>query len=379
MSNLQLVGLTKKYPEICAVNNVNLTINEGEFFVIFGPSGAGKTTTLRLISGLEDPSSGEIYIGGRSAKKIVPEKRNIAFTFENYALYPHMSVYENIAYPLNAPVRNYDRDSAKQRIAKITKMLRIEELLERRPHQLSGGQKQRVALARSMVREADVYLLDEPLSHVDAKIRHEMRREFHTLKTSLLSTTIYVTHDYMEAISLGDRIAVINEGRVLQCDTPRELWFNPLTKDIAALVNAPKINLLEGEIVRNASEIGSGKELSVILNNGLSIPIPVEVQPQVGSLERILIGVRPISIKAAKSEEKMSVSFKATIRVIELLGTDVLLTVESKELKLRMVQAHDYQKSINTGEEIMIGWNVSDMFWFDPDTGLNIKHREYKR
>ncbi len=244
MSSVRLENITKIFPpNVVAVNNVNLKIEKGEFFVLLGPSGCGKTTTLRIIAGLEKPTKGRVYIDEQDVTDLPPRKRDVAMVFQTWALYPHMKVYDNIAFPLK--LRKVPKDEIDRKVREVAKLLRIEELLDRYPKQLSGGQQQRVALARALVRNPRVWLMDEPLSNLDALLRVQMRAELKRLQKELKITTVYVTHDQVEAMTMADRIAVMNAGRVLQIGTPHEVYHYPKTKFVAGFIGSPPMNFIK--------------------------------------------------------------------------------------------------------------------------------------
>jgi multiple sugar transport system ATP-binding protein len=247
MAAIELQRLTKTYPGgVVAVDDVSLSIGDGEFIVLVGPSGCGKSTLLRLIAGLEEASRGSIAIGGSDVTQLAPRKRDVAMVFQSYALYPHMNVRQNIAYGLK--VRRTPKDETKRRVEEVAALLGLEDLLERRPAQLSGGQRQRVAMGRAIVREPKAFLMDEPLSNLDAKLRVGMRASLSQLHARLGVTTVYVTHDQTEAMTLGQRVAVINDGRVLQCDTPQRLYDRPANVFVAAFIGTPAMNLVEASL-----------------------------------------------------------------------------------------------------------------------------------
>jgi multiple sugar transport system ATP-binding protein len=238
MATVTLRGLSKRYGKTLAVDALNLTVNDGEFFVLLGPSGAGKTTTLGLIAGLETPDSGEIFLGDQSVTTVNPWRRDVAMAFESYALYPHMSVYDNIAFPLRAPTRSprLSESEIKTRVHRIATMLQIDKLLDRSPSQLSGGQRQRTSLGRMLVRQPRVFLMDEPIVHLDAKLRHHMRGELKQLHAQFPVTTLYATPDWVEAVAMGHRIAVLDRGRIVQTGTPDEIYNQPVNRFVADFV-----------------------------------------------------------------------------------------------------------------------------------------------
>ncbi len=291
MATLVLKGLTKRFGNLVAVDHVDLKVMDGEFMVLLGPSGCGKSTILRLIAGLETPDEGEIWIGDRLVNDIDPTKRNVAMVFQNYALYPHMTVYHNIEFPLR--MAGVAKEERRRRVLRIADLLGIKDLLGKMPKQLSGGQQQRVALARALVREPEVFLLDEPLSNLDAKLRVKMRFELkRLLKEELGITTIYVTHDQAEAMTMADRIAVMNRGRILQVGTPDEVYNRPENTFVAGFIGVPSMNLIEGELVASDGML-------FLKVGDAGIPLPEEVYSGIERLvgETIILGVRPHDVE----------------------------------------------------------------------------------
>jgi multiple sugar transport system ATP-binding protein len=253
MSDVVLKGLNKRFGETQALRDLDLAIGDGEFVVLLGPTGAGKTTTLRLIAGLERPDNGRIEIGGRNVAGEAPAERDVAFVFQQYSLYPHMTVYENLAFPLRAPVRKLTHDEIDRRVREIARMVRIDHKLENRSTHLSGGEMQRVAIGRALVRRPAIYLMDEPLSSLDAKLRAELRLELKRIQKELGSTLLYVTHDQVEAMTMADRIGIVSEGRLLQVGSPREIYGNPTNLHVAARLGQPHINLLPADLLPGAN------------------------------------------------------------------------------------------------------------------------------
>nr|NIO67634.1 ATP-binding cassette domain-containing protein [Anaerolineae bacterium] len=284
---LELRTLTKEFGKTIAVNDLNITCAEREFLVIFGPAGAGKTTTLRLIAGVLQPTSGEIYFKGQSLKGVPPEHRNMSMVFEYYALYSHLSVFENLAFPLRA--RGGSGDEIRRLVQRMAGILQISELLDRRPGFLSGGQRQRVALGRALIREADVYLLDEPISHLDAKLRHRMRGELKAMCAEKEATVIHVTHDSREAIALSDRVAVINKGRLMQIGSPDEIFHRPANEFVAGFVGEPPMSFMDVEYAEK-----DGQPIFHITGNGAPVPASSEIRAYIeekGQPDSLRLGV----------------------------------------------------------------------------------------
>jgi multiple sugar transport system ATP-binding protein len=249
MAQIELRNITKHFGGITAVNNLNLTVQDGEFFVLLGPTGAGKSTTLRVISGLDSQDSGSLFFDGQQADALTPAERDVAFVFQYYSLYPTMSVFDNLAFPLRAPGRNFPANAIKQRVEEVAARVRITHLLQRATKNLSGGEMQRVAIGRALVREPRAYLMDEPLSNLDAKLREALRTELGRLQREKHSTTVFVTHDQIEAMTMADRIGVLREGVLVQVGTPREIYDAPADTFVAKLVGVPRINLLQAEML----------------------------------------------------------------------------------------------------------------------------------
>jgi len=335
---LRLVELTKKFfskhGSILAVDNVNLEINSGEFFVLLGPSGCGKTTMLNLIAGLEKPTRGEIWFDKRlvasASKKVFlpPRARNVAMVFQSYALYPHLTVFENIAFPLR--ISRTKEHLIKESVQKVASMLAISDLLDRKPGELSGGQRQRVAIARAIVRKPNIFLLDEPLSNLDAQLRASTRGELKNLQRNLGVTTIYVTHDQIEAMSLGDRIAVLKDGRIVQIGTPDELYENPVNPFVATFIGSPPMNLFK-------VSINYDKGGFFIPIGNMKIKLPDDKAEKIKRLKskHCIIGIRPehIYINPSRAKQKL----KGKITSIEPLGKDLLLHISIGENKFTVL------------------------------------------
>ena len=321
MATVSLKGLSKSYGKTKAVQDLSVDIADGEFFVILGPSGAGKTTTLKSVAGLVDIDSGSVTIGDNDVTLVEPYHRNVAMAFESYALYPQKTVSENLASPLKSGrTGKYTDAQQKERIDQVTTTLGINHLLKRFPRELSNGQRQRVALGRVLVRPADIYLLDEPLSHLDAKLRAAMRAELKQLGAMSKTTTVYVTHDYQEALALGDRIAVLREGALVQIGTPEEIWRRPADTFVARALGQPEINLLDGEVEDGRIRLGSG---------AFDVPVPAGVDVRGG--DRVRVGLRPCDIHVAGEAGQGSAGaahLTGTVTLAERLGRNIELTVD---------------------------------------------------
>src|SRR5829696_7424393 len=310
MAEIQLEHLTKIFPGgIVAVDDVDLRVEDGEFLVLVGPSGCGKSTLLRMIAGLEEVSEGRIAIGGTDVTDLAPRRRDIAMVFQSYALYPHMSVRQNIGYGLK--VRRVAKAEAKRRVEEVAKLLGLEELLDRRPAHLSGGQRQRVAMGRAIVREPKAFLMDEPLSNLDAKLRVGMRASLAQLHARLGVTTVYVTHDQTEAMTLGQRVAVMRDGRILQVDTPQRLYHEPVDLFVAAFIGTPSMNLVEATI--DDGEIVFGQ---------YCVPLDPLRRPAAGLPSRVVLGIRPEAFEDAAFASPAAPRIEAQVTVLEELGSD---------------------------------------------------------
>ena len=333
MANVRVENLTKRYGRHVAVNNISFGSNDGEFFSILGPSGAGKTTTLELIAGIKKPDSGEIYIDNHLVNDLSPQERDVAMAFENYSLYPHFSVYENIAFPLRARCRKERLSPREERkkVEEIAAVFGIDDLLDRIPQHLSGGQKQRVSLARAMIRIPKVYLLDEPIAHLDAKLKVSARATLKILANKLGVTIIYVTHDYREALGLSDRIMVLRKGVVEQIGTPEEIFSSPSSDFVARLIGDPPINLLDGEIIKKEGRtfFNVQDELTFSIREDLVDLLEKDTWEENGR-SKIRIGIRPRHVKL--SETKVSDnSFQLPVYAVEHKADASIVTSELKD------------------------------------------------
>jgi multiple sugar transport system ATP-binding protein len=313
MARVLMRSLNKKYDEVHAVIDVNLEIHDQEFVVLVGPSGCGKTTTLRMVAGLESITSGNISIDEKVVNALAPMDRDIAMVFQNYALYPHMSVYDNMAFGLK--MRKFDKPEIARRVKEAAEILGIQELLRRKPRQLSGGQRQRVALGRAIVRHPQVFLFDEPLSNLDAKLRVQMRVELKKLHERLGTTAIYVTHDQVEAMTLGDRVVVMRDGRVQQVGDPMELYSTPANRFVAGFLGSPAMNFAGVRIAAQNGGLWAERE-------GIRIKIPQPIVPRLGDYagKEVTFGVRPEDMHIAGEGDPSDLSFDAAVEVVERLG-----------------------------------------------------------
>ncbi|RLE86892.1 MAG: sugar ABC transporter ATP-binding protein [Thermoprotei archaeon] len=359
MARVAVRGLTKRFGRTVAVEDVTFEVRDGEFVVLLGPSGSGKTTTLKLIAGLLKPDRGEIWIGDRLVNDLPPKDRDVAMVFQNYALYPHMTAYENIAFPLK--IRRLPKEEIDRRVREVAKLLRIEDLLDKYPSQLSGGQQQRVALGRAIVREPKVFLLDEPLSNLDAKLRVYMRAELKSLQRRLRVTTVYVTHDQVEAMTMADRIVVFNEGRVQQIGTPSELYNRPSNTFVASFIGSPPMNFFEVSLVRREE---------LYLDAGY---FKLKLPAKYGDLLRdapseLLLGVRPEHIKLLPGRHEEAV--EAEVYVIEPLGSETIVDfkVGDNVYKLK----YPGEVALRPGDKIYLEFDVDKIYLFDKESGKTL-------
>ena len=364
MARVTLEGVRKVYDNgFVAVHGVDLVVEDGEFVVLVGPSGSGKSTTLRIIAGLESLTGGQLTIGGRLVNDVPPNERDIAMVFQSYALYPHMSVYENMAFALQ--LRKLPRPEIESRVREAANILGITAMLERRPRQLSGGQRQRVAIGRAIVRQPRVFLFDEPLSNLDAKLRVQMRREIARIRRELKATVVYVTHDQVEAMTLGDRIVVMNEGRVEQIGSPLELYDHPQTLFVATFIGSPAMNLFEGAAVFDGTPRFVAAE-----DEAFSIPLtPRQIERIAAATPaRLVAGVRPEDLHMATAAA--SVSIAAVLEAIEPLGNEVLLYVRagSQDATAR-AEPH---VSARPGDHLSLTIDPDRVHYFDRASGRSI-------
>ncbi len=352
MAQVVLKDLNKKYDEVHAVKDVNLHIRDKEFVVLVGPSGCGKTTTLRMIAGLEEITAGQISIGDRVVNDLPPKDRDIAMVFQNYALYPHMTVYDNMAFGLK--MRKFPKAEIQKRVQDAAEILGIQELLKRKPRQLSGGQRQRVAVGRAIVRHPQVFLFDEPLSNLDAKLRVQMRVELKRLHERLETTAIYVTHDQVEAMTLGSRVVVMKDGWVQQVGEPMEIYSRPANKFVAGFIGSPSMNFIPVTLAEsNGALYASAKDLK--------IRVPAERQGRLGAYkgQSVTLGIRPEDFRVGAGTDSLDSAGEATVEVVEPLGSEILLdtTVAGQSVTARVdptikARAHDKIRLVFTPERI---------------------------
>ena len=388
MGAIKITSVGKIYPNgTRALGDVNIEINDGEFVVLVGPSGCGKTTLLRMVAGLEDITEGEIFIGEKLVNEVAPKDRDIAMVFQNYALYPHMSVYDNMAFSLK--LRKLSKEEIDKKVKDAARTLEISELLERKPKALSGGQRQRVAMGRAIVRNPEAFLMDEPLSNLDAKLRVQMRAELGQLHTQLETTTLYVTHDQVEAMTMGDRVAVIRKGELQQIDTPREIYLYPKNIFVAGFIGSPSMNFVYADVKLS----GDIAELS-FANETIKCSGEHSKKLKKVDGKQIVLGIRPEafedSLYAKDSEYTESISIKVTL--LEQLGSDSyihfykdlkpvqteaieeILADEGEDITVlgdetKFIARINPNSTVQEGEEINLSINPSKLHFFDPDSG----------
>ena len=357
MTTLSIRNLTKRYGNLTALENFSLEIDSGEFMVLLGPSGCGKTTVLRCIAGLTDISSGEIYIGDEIVNKLPPKDRDVAMVFQNYSLYPHMNVYDNIAFPLK--MRKTDKNQINDRVQEIASLLNINNLLKRRPKEISGGQMQRVALGRALVREPKVFLMDEPLSNLDAKLRTEMRIEIKKLQKKVAITTLYITHDQAEAMSMADNVAIMEAGKMLQLGSPQKVYNEPANQFVGSFIGNPPMNFLKFRVVRD-------KYMFLKPDNGDSdknynksmVQVPAVLSTIIDRTreENIVLGIRPKDITVLRNNEGFDgLKLKGEVTYIELFGDDSVAELKLGQASLKISNVASRIDDLIIGKEAALG------------------------
>jgi len=363
MARVVLNNLSKSFQNVVAVDDLTLEIEDKEFLVLVGPSGCGKTTALRCIAGLEEVTSGEIHIGDRIVNDVSPKDRDIAMVFQNYALYPHMNVYDNMAFGLK--LRKFPRAGIERRVHEAADMLGLRALLKRKPRELSGGQRQRVALGRAIVREPKVFLMDEPLSNLDAKLRVQTRAELIKLHRRLGITTIYVTHDQMEAMTMGDRIAVLHEGKMQQVDRPLDLYNRPANMFVAGFIGSPSMNFLSGALVRDDGHI-------CVETEGIKLRLPEtrasRLESRVG--QPVVFGARPEDIYDVSLAPSLSQASRATLTVdvTEPMGASVYAYLLAGDTPI--VADLEAETRAKDGQTLEVAFDMSKAHLFDPETEI---------
>ncbi|MDV4158067.1 MULTISPECIES: ABC transporter ATP-binding protein [Rhizobium] len=354
MSALEIQNIRKTYGDVETLKGIDISLESGEFLVLLGSSGCGKSTLLNIIAGLAEATSGDVRIGGRSVLSVHPKDRDIAMVFQSYALYPNLTVHRNIGFGLEMrKVAAPERDRA---VRDAAKLLQIEKLLDRKPSQLSGGQRQRVAIGRALVRKPEVFLFDEPLSNLDAKLRMEMRTEIKRLHQMLKTTVVYVTHDQIEAMTLANRIAVMRDGRIEQLGTPEEIYNHPATLYVATFVGAPPMNLLK------ATERDGRLALS---GSDASLPLPARFRETAGNGGDLILGIRPEALRT----DGTGPSIEATLEVAELTGPELVVTALAGNQ--RLMACLPPRTPIRDNEKLTLFFDEEAMHLFDPETGLS--------
>jgi multiple sugar transport system ATP-binding protein len=377
MASIDFTNVSKRFGEdVVAVDDFTLTVEDGEFLILVGPSGCGKTTLLRMVAGLEEITGGEIRIGERLVNDLPPTDRDVAMVFQNYALYPHMTVYDNLVFPLRQ--KKVRKDQARNRVHEVAELLGIDELLGRKPRALSGGQRQRVAIGRALVREPQVFLMDEPLSNLDAKLRVQMRAELIALHKRLGITTVYVTHDQTEAMTLGDRVVVLRGGVVQQIDAPERLYRHPTNTFVAGFIGSPAMNFLDGRLEHGAIELG-----------GARFELPDRIRQRLSAAGGdVIVGVRPEDFVLGTNGSSIS----AQVEITEALGPETLVHLrtegvrvsklgersgktadeETGELSDTVVVRFDSNTDVRAGSRIQLTVNVDRLQVFDSASGESL-------
>lgn len=346
MSNVELRSVTKQFTGVTALDNVSFNVRNGEFFVLLGPTGAGKTTTLRVIAGLEKQDQGSVIFDGEPMDALTPAARDVAFVFQQYSLYPTMTVYDNLAFPLRSPLRQTPEAEIRKRVEQAAGILRINHLLDRKTAKLSGGEMQRVSIGRAIVREPRIFLMDEPLSNLDAKLRESLRVELKHLQKTLGATIIFVTHDQIEALTMADRIAVLNEGKIIQQGTPDDIYDRPATTFVAQLVGTPRINLVQAN-----RENGTLR----VRNSALQLPAPSQSLPT-----EFLLGIRPEDIKPDPQGK-----FVGKVFLTEPLGVETILHIKSGDETL--ISLVPGMANLRIGDDVRFNVVPEKLHFFDTD------------
>jgi multiple sugar transport system ATP-binding protein len=380
MAQIELENITRRYKSMregtAAVDHLSLDIQDNEFFVLFGPAGAGKTTTLKLIAGIEFPDEGLVKIGGEIVNLIEPLRRNVSMVFENYALYPHLSVYDNIAFPLRSPLYKKDEDYIKRAVEKVITMMnmhKVDGIYGRKPSQLSNGQRQRVAIGRCLVRDPKVFLMDEPLAHLDAKLRHFMRSELKEMQSAFNTTTIYVTHDFMEAMSLADRIAVMNNGKIEQLGTSLQMYYTPVNEFVARLFGEPEINIFPAEIKSESGVLtlkALGQETSLVPEQDAA-----QVLRETGIVS-LDVGLRGIDVSFSLAPQDTS-WIRGTIYAFEPIGNKVIITADVNGEKIRIAAPNS--ASADLDDPVYLKFNMKQALFFNGEAKTFIIRSEMEK
>ncbi len=358
MASVKLSAVTKAFGEVTALKDIHLEVKDKEFFVLLGPTGAGKTTMLRIIAGLEKPNAGEVFLDGAGVNDIIPAKRDVAFVFQYYTLYPNLNVRENLEFPLRSPLRMLSQAEITERINHVAEVLRISHLLERETTKLSGGEMQRVAIGRAIVRTPKVFLMDEPLSNLDAKLREAMRAELAHLHLDLGSTFFYVTHDQIEAMTMGDRIAVMNGGQIFQVGTPDEIYNRPRNVFVAKFVGSPVINLVPAQSLDGSLRL-TEKKIACSLEARQAAAVAKHGKSE------LILGIRPEDITVSR-ERKTGNSYESIIYFMQSMGAEDILNLKIGDMVIRATVPPNLEPKV--GETVFATLNMSRAHLFDPQT-----------
>ena len=363
MARIQLENITKKFGKVTALDGISLEIKDKEFFVLFGPAGAGKTTILNCIAGIQLPEEGVIKFDGKTVNLVDAAHRDTAMVFENYALYPQMTVYDNMASPLRSKLYKKDEEYIKKKVHEVAAMMKMENLLDRLPSQLSNGQKQRVAMGRALVRSPRVYLMDEPLAHLDAKLRNAMRTELKDIQANFGTTSIYVTHDFMEAMSLGDRIAIVNEGKIVQVGTSDEIYYMPCNEFVSQLMGDPEINIIAGKLAKTS---GGYSFTFNDIEKTYELPEDKDLFAKLEEtgLTDIEVGIRPQNVKY--SFEPKDGYIKCSVYSYESIGNKSVIITECGALQLRMIAPNGL--SVKIDQDIYVDLEMNRSMFFHAET-----------
>jgi multiple sugar transport system ATP-binding protein len=363
LADVKLENVTKKFGAITAIKNMDLEVKSGEFFVLLGPTGAGKTTTLRCVSGLERQDEGNIYVDGVKVNKIDPANRDVAFVFQYYSLYPHYTVRENLEFPLKPKMRKMLQEEIDRRVMEVSNILHIDHLLERKSDKLSGGEMQRVTIGRAIVRHPKVFLMDEPLSNLDAKLREELRAELKRLQIDLGATLFFVTHDQVEAMTMADRIAVLNKGAIMQMGLPFEIYNQPKNSFVASFVGSPAMNFFNSTIEKS--------RLIIIPNRfeyTLEKQILAKLEKAKGFAGKVRMGIRPEDI--ALSHKDTHNTQRGTVYTIENMGMEKIITVAVENYHFKVITSADFESEVNA--QLFVAFHQDKIHFFNPDTGENL-------
>ena len=362
MADVKLISLTKTFGDITAVDSMNLEIKDKEFFILLGPTGAGKTTTLRLVAGLEKPDKGEVHLDKVCVNNLSPAVRDVAFVFQYYTLYPNYTVRQNLEFPLRSNLRKLSTSEIDKRVTEVSKVLHIEHLMDRETVNLSGGEMQRVAIGRAIVRTPKVFLMDEPLSNLDAKLREEMRAELARLHLDLGSTFFYVTHDQIEAMTMGDRVAVLNEGKILQIGTSDEIYNLPKDVFVAKFVGSPLINLFDATIDKDTLIIDRKAMVCNIFEKQCSLLKNY-------NKKNLILGIRPEDIEVSREKQKVN-SFKSTVYFKQSMGVEDILNLKINSIIFKAIVSPKLQTKV--GETFYANINIDRSHLFDTETNKRI-------